>query len=122
MTETGRIVVGERPGKQPGFDEDLEPIANPDHQPASIDEVVEAAYRRLLAGEHPRPPVVTEREASGKSGEDHVFRQRSSRRVGKGVESGGAKRLEEVAVPVGAGEDDDGCSRAAHGEPAIDTV
>jgi hypothetical protein len=108
------------PGAGPP-DEDLEPVADPDDQASRVDEPGEAADRGFLAGEHPRPPIVTERESAGEPGEGDVVGELPAGRMQERVEPGGTERLQEIAVPIGTGKDDDGGPRVAHATSPTDT-
>ncbi|HAX81669.1 MAG TPA: hypothetical protein DCY40_03755 [Actinobacteria bacterium] len=121
MAEPRGIIVAEGPREQTRLHEDLESIADSEHEASPCHQSPETADRRLLAGEHPGTPIVTEREATGEARQGDIGGHRLAGGMGKGVEPGDAESLDQVAVPVRAGEDDDGRPGIAHTTSSTDT-
>ena len=60
--EAERFVRQQRPGKQAGFAEDLEPVADPEHGPSGLGVFRHGLHRRREAGDRARTQVVTVRK------------------------------------------------------------
>ncbi len=65
MLEAQRVVAAQHAGQQPGLGQDLEPVADPEHQPATLRVVAHGAHDRAEAGDRAGAQVVAVGEAAG---------------------------------------------------------
>ena len=102
----GEAEVGvrqERPRQQPRLAENLEAVADPEHEAAGAGQLDDGVHRRGEARDRPRPQVVPEREAAW---DDHCVGSTEvavavPHELGLADHAGGAQRVDLVA---GAGE------------------
>ena len=105
--EPQTAIAQQRPGHEAGFGEDLEPVADPQHEPALGRERADRAHDRAEPRDDPGTQVVAVGEAAGQhDGGDAVERGLLVPQF-DGLCAGAGERVDRVPVAVAAREDDD---------------
>ena len=102
-------VAHEHAGQQPALDQDLEAVADAQHESTATGVGAHRLHHRRAAGDGAAAQVVAVGKAAGQ--QDEVGARRQAMRAvphHTGVDAGGAQGSERVALAVGAGEEDDG--------------
>ena len=121
--ERERLVRAQGPGQEPRFAEDLEAVADAEHEPALSGEVGDRLHRRREARDRAGPEVVAVGEPAGE--DDRTDLRQLAVRVpdehGLGAEALERERGIPIVVRPGEDEDRDARARLAH-EPSESSI
>jgi hypothetical protein len=107
--EPGRDIAHQHAWQKPRFAQDLEAVADPEHQPAATGVITHRVHDRRASGDRAAAEVVSVREPSRQHDEVRSSRKRRLAMPGRtDLSPAEPQRTSHVAVAIGPRKDDDG--------------